>query len=84
MDRIEESKEDDLESEKSETDEIDQRENPELLKRIDSEKIGDDNDPVDTDTDLETNVTENTELSNSPLMARKLTENSDDMVNTEE
>ena len=36
--QIEESKEDDLESEKSETDEIYQVEDPELLKRIDSKK----------------------------------------------
>ena len=36
--KIEESKEDYLESEYSETDERDQIENPELLKRIDSQK----------------------------------------------
>ena len=36
--QIEESKEDDLDSDKSETDGRDQRENPELLKRIYSSK----------------------------------------------
>ena len=49
---------------------------------MDIQKIGDDDDPVDTDIDLETNVMKNTELSTSASVARKLTENPDDMVNT--
>ena len=51
---------------------------------IDSQKIGDDDDPVDTDIGLEKNVIKNTELSTSASVARQLTENPDDMVNTEE
>ena len=38
IDQIEESKEYDLESDKTETDERDQIKNPELIKRIDSQK----------------------------------------------
>ena len=60
------------------------RENSELLKRIDSKKIVDNGDPVDTDINLETNVTKDTELSASVLVARQLTDNSYDMVDTEE
>ena len=36
-------------------------------------KKGDDDDPVDTYIDLETNVTKNTELSTSDSVARQLT-----------
>ena len=43
-------------------------------------KKGDDDDTVDTDIDLETNVTNNTELSTSVSVARKLTENPDENV----
>ena len=57
-DRIKQEK--DLESDKSETDEIYQRKNPELLKMIDSQKIGDDDYSVATDIDMESNVTKNT------------------------
>ena len=45
-------------------------------------KKGDDDDTIDTAIGLETNVTKNTELSTSALVARQLTENPDDMVNT--
>ena len=55
-----------------------------MIKRIGSQKEGDGDDPVDTDIDLETNVIKNSELSTSASMARKFTENLDDMVNTEE
>ena len=82
--RIEESKKYHLESDRSETNERDQRKHPELLILIGSQKIGDDYDPVDTDIDMEPNVTKNTELSTSTLVARKLTENLDDMVDAEE
>ena len=73
-----------LESDESETDERYHREHPEILKRFDSQKIGDDDDPIDTDIDMETNVTKKTELSTSDLVVRQLTENQDDMVDTEE
>ena len=46
-------------------------------------KKGDNDDPVDTDIDLETNVIKNTELSTSASVAIQLTENPDNMVNTE-
>ena len=47
-------------------------------------KKGDDDDPFDTDIDQWTNVMKNTELSTSASMARQLTGNTYDMVNTEE
>ena len=56
MDQIEESKEDDLVSDKSETDERYQIENPELIKSFYGPKKGHVDDPVYTDIDLETNV----------------------------
>ena len=59
IDRIKESKKDNLELDKSETDERYQREHPELLKIIDIQKIVDDDDPFDTDIDMETHVTKN-------------------------
>ena len=40
------------------------------LIKIIAKKIGDDDDPVDTDFDLETNVTKNTELSTYTLVER--------------
>ena len=49
-----------------------------------AKKIGDYYDPVDTDIDLEANVMKNAELSTSASVERELTENPDDMVNTEE
>ena len=49
----------------------------------DNKKIGDDDDPVDTDIDLETNVKKKTELGTSDLVARKLMENTDYIVVTE-
>ena len=51
---------------------------------IDSQRIGDDDYSVGTDIDMESNVTKNTELSTSTLVARQLTENTDDMVDAEE
>ena len=48
---IEENKEDNLESDKSGSDERYQRENQELFKNMDSQKKGDDDDLVDTDID---------------------------------
>ena len=57
-----EIKENNLEWDKSETDERDKRENQELFKRIDSKKKGDDNDLVDTDIDWETNDEEYEEM----------------------
>ena len=81
---MEETKEVNLDSDKSETDERYQRENTELLKRIYSQKIWDDDDPVDTDIDTDMNVMKNTEWSTSASVARKLIENPDDMVNIEE
>ena len=81
---IRENRAKNLEYDKSETDERDQSKRPELLERIDSQKIGDDDDPVATDIDLESNVMKNTELSTSDSVARQLTENPDDMVDAEE
>ena len=69
IDRIEESKENNLESDQPKTYERDQRENPEILKRFNIQKTGDDDDPVDTNIDLETNVTKKKELSTSALVA---------------
>ena len=51
---------------------------------MDIQKLWDDDDPVDTDIDLETNVMKNTELSTSASVARKSTENPHNMVDTEE
>ena len=45
-------------------------------------KKKDDDDPVDTDIDLDTNGIKNTELSTSASVTRQLTENTYDMVNT--
>ena len=84
IDQIEKSKEDYLESDKSETYERYHIENLELLKNIDSPKKGDNDNPVDTDIDLETNVIKKTESSSSALVEIQLTENPDDMVDTEE
>ena len=47
---------------------------------FDSQKIGDDDYPVDTDIGLETNVTKKKEWSTSTLVARQLTENQGDIV----
>ena len=41
-------------------------------------------DPVDTDIELEKNVAKNTELSTSASVARKLIENTEENVDTEE
>ena len=54
------------------------------LKGLIAKKIGDDDEPIDTDIDLETNVTKNTKLSPFDLVARQLTENPDDMLEKEE
>ena len=51
---------------------------------LDSQKIGDDDYSVAIDIELESNVTKNTELSASNLVARQLIENPDDMVDAEE
>ena len=69
-----------MESDESETDERDKRKHPSLHKIIDSQKIVDDDYSVATDIDTESNVTKNTELSTSTLVARQLTENVDEMV----
>ena len=53
------------------------------IKHLISKKIGHDQYSVATDIDLESNVTRNTDLSTSTLVARQLTENSDDMVDEE-
>ena len=58
MDRRKQKK--DLESDKSETDERDQRKHPESLKILDSQKLVHDEDSVATDIDLESNVMKNT------------------------
>ena len=79
-----EIKEDDLESEESETDERDQIENPESLKRIDSQNNKENDDIVDIYIELETNVVKKTELSTSELVARKIAETPDENVDTEE
>ena len=55
-DQTEESKEDDLESQELETDERDYIENPESCKMIDSQKNRENDDPIDTDIEMETNV----------------------------
>ena len=55
MYQINEKEQDDLESEKSETDERYKIEIPELLKRIDNKKKRDHDDLDDTDIDMETN-----------------------------
>ena len=49
-----------------------------------AKKIVDDDDLVAADIDLESNLKKNIELSTSTLVARQLTENPDDMVDTEE
>ena len=54
------------------------------FKGLIAKKKGDDDDPVDNDIDLETNLTKNTELNTSAYVARKLIENPDDMVYAEE
>ena len=51
---------------------------------LDIQRIVNDYYSVATDIDLESNVTKNTELSTSTLVARKLTENPDEMVDAEE
>ena len=51
---------------------------------LDSQKIEDDDYSVATDIDLDSNMTKNTELSTSTLVARQLTENPYDMVDVEE
>ena len=57
--------------------------NPDLHKTLDSQKIGHDEYSVATDIDLESNVTRNTDLSTSTLVARQLTVNADDTVDEE-
>ena len=73
-----------LEQDESETDERDQRKHPDSHKILEIQKIGHDDYSVATDIDLEYNVTKNTDLSTSTLAARQLTENPDDMVDSEE
>ena len=51
---------------------------------IDSQITGDDYYYVATDIDMESNVTKNTELFTSTLVARQLTENTYDIVDSEE
>ena len=53
------------------------------LKLLIAQKV-DDDDPVDTDIDLETILMKNTELSTSASVTRLLTENPYYMVNKEE
>ena len=60
--QAEERKGDDLESDKSETDEIYQRYNQELFKRMDSQQKGDYDDQVDNNIDQETNNEESEEI----------------------
>ena len=76
-----EKKEDNLESEESENYERYHTENPESLKMIDIQQNRDNDDIVDTYIDLEKNVVENTELSTSESVARKITETPDINVN---
>ena len=83
-DQIREIKKDDLESEESETDEIYRIENTESLKRIDKQQNRENEYPVDTDIELEINVTKNTELSTSESVVRKMTKTTDENVDTEE
>ena len=64
----------------SETNERDQRKHHNLHRTLVSQKIGHDEYSVATDIDLESNVTRNTDLSTSTLVATQLTENADDMV----
>ena len=61
IDKINRKEQDGLELDKSETNERDQIEISGLLKNIDSQKRGDDDDLVDTDIDRETNVEESEE-----------------------
>ena len=51
---------------------------------LDRQTIGDDDDPVATTIDMESNVVKNTELSTFTLVARLLTENPYDRVDAEE
>ena len=62
IDKINKNKQDDLESDKSETYERYKIEIPELLKRIDIQQKGDNDDLVDTDIDWETNNEESEEI----------------------
>ena len=82
--RIEDSQENDLESDESETDERDHRKHPDLHKIIDSQKIGHDDYSVATDIYLESNVTKNIDLSTSNQEVRQLTEYEDDIVAAKE
>ena len=61
IDMINRKEQDSLELDKSETDERDQIEISDLLKSIDSQKIGDDDDLVDTDIDRVTDGEESDE-----------------------
>ena len=61
-DQREEIKKDNLESDHSETDEIDQIENKELVIRKETQKEVDDDDIAYTDTDKETNNEESKEI----------------------
>ena len=81
-DQIGESKEDDLESEEWETCEIYQIENKESLKSIDIQQNRENDDLVDTDIALETNMMRNAELSTSGSVARKIAETPDENVDT--
>ena len=56
------------------------RENIQNYLKCMIERIWDDDYSVATDIDLESNMTKNTELSTSTLVARQLTDNPDEMI----
>ena len=73
----------DTDTDRSETNERDQRKHHDLHRTLHSLRIGHDEYSDDTDIDLESNVTRNIDLSTSTLVATQLTENADDMVEEE-
>ena len=70
----------DTDTDWSETNKRDQRNHHDLHRTLHSLILWHDEYYVDTDIDLESNVTRNIDLSTSTLMATKLTKNADDMV----
>ena len=64
----------------SETNSRDQAKHHDLHRTLHSFRIGHDDLSVDTAIDLESNVTRNTNLSASTVVAAEITKNADDMV----
>ena len=73
----------DTDTDISETNERDQRKHHDLHRTLHSLRIVHDEYSVDTAIDLESNVTRNIDLSTSTLVATRLTENADDIVEEE-